>query len=129
MLCAALTDLPGSSGYFLAGVVTYSNAAKVAELGVRQATLVRHGAVSGEVAAEMAVGAKGRFDADVALSVTGVAGPGAEGEKPPGLTFIGCAVADRVEVRQYEWPGDRTSNRAASVRAALALATEVLSTQ
>ena len=129
LLCAALTDLPGSSDYFLAGAVTYSNAAKVAHLGVAEATIAAHGAVSREVAAQMARGARTRFGADVALSVTGVAGPGAEGEKPLGLTFIGCAVLDRVEVRQYNWSGDRPSNREASVEAALALANELLSTQ
>jgi PncC family amidohydrolase len=126
LICAALTDLPGSSEYFLGGVVAYANAAKVAVLGVREATLEEFGAVSREVAAEMVLGVRGVFGADVALSVTGVAGPGAEGPKPAGLTYIGCAVKDRVEVRQYNWTGGRASNRIASVEAALALATEIL---
>lgn len=129
LICAALTEQPGSSAYFVGGVVTYSNHAKLAQLGVRQESLRRHGAVSREVAQEMVLGVRAMFGADVALSVTGVAGPGAEGEKPVGLTFIGCSVEGRVEVRQYDWTADRAGNRFASVEAAFALATEILSAQ
>jgi nicotinamide-nucleotide amidase len=127
LICAALTDLPGSSEYFLGGIVTYANAAKMAQLGVREATLREHGAVSREVAEQMVRGVHAMFGADVALSVTGVAGPGAEEAKPPGLTYIGCLADGRVEVRQFNWIGGRASNRVASVEAALALATEMLS--
>ncbi|MGI8607813.1 MAG: CinA family protein [Candidatus Dormibacteria bacterium] len=127
LVCAALTDLPGSSDYFLGGVVTYANQAKIDHLGVDQATLDRVGAVSPEVAEQMARGVKRMFGADLALSVTGVAGPGADGPKPAGLTYVGAAHEDRVEVRQFQWTGGRASNRAASVKAALQFATEILS--
>ncbi|HEV1998309.1 MAG TPA: CinA family protein [Candidatus Dormibacteraeota bacterium] len=127
LVCAALTQLPGSSDYFLGGVVTYANEAKMEQLGVDQVTLDRVGAVSGEVAQQMARGARGLFSADLAVSVTGIAGPGAHGTKPAGLTFIGAAFEDRVEVREFHWTGDRASNRAASVEAALWLAVEIMS--
>lgn len=126
LVCAALTDLPGSSEYFLGGLVTYANDAKMEQLGVERASLERAGAVSREVAEQMVRGVRSLFKADVALSVTGIAGPDAEGDKPVGLTFIGAAYADRVEVRQFNWIGGRASNRVASVEAALALATEIL---
>ena len=127
LVCAALTDLPGSSEYFMGGIVTYANAAKMAHLGVREATLREFGAVSPEVAEEMARGVQAMFGTDVALSVTGVAGPGADEAKPAGLTYIGCLAEGRIAVRQYNWIGGRASNRVASVEAALALATEVMS--
>ncbi|MEA2681816.1 MAG: nicotinamide-nucleotide amidase [Chloroflexota bacterium] len=127
LVCAALTDLPGSSEYFLGGMVTYANEAKIDQLGVDEATIKRVGAVSPEVAEQMVRGVKRLFGADVALSVTGVAGPDAEGSKPVGLTFIGVAFEDRVEVHEYHWIGGRASNRVASVEAALGLAVEILS--
>ena len=127
LVCAALTALPGSSDYFLGGIVTYANGAKVKQLGIDQATLDRVGAVSREVAEQMVRGVKALFGADVALSVTGVAGPGAEGPKPAGLTYIGIAFEDRVEVREFDWAGDRSSNRASSVAAAIQMAVEILS--
>ncbi|HEY8740438.1 MAG TPA: nicotinamide-nucleotide amidohydrolase family protein [Candidatus Dormibacteraeota bacterium] len=129
LVCAALTELPGSSEYFLGGVVTYANEAKVRHLGVEGEVLERVGAVSREVAEQMAAGARRLFGADVALSVTGIAGPHADGEKPVGLTYIGFASEGTVEVREYHWTGGRASNRVASVAAALALATEILSRQ
>lgn len=127
LVCAALTALPGSSDYFLGGLVTYANRAKVTQLGVDAATLDRVGAVSQEVAEQMARGVMALFGADVALSVTGIAGPGAEGPKPAGLTYIGIAFEDRVKVQEFQWTGDRSSNRAASVAAAIQMAVEILS--
>ena len=127
LVCAALTDLPGSSDYFLGGIVTYANEAKMGQLGVDRATLERVGAVSREVAEQMVVGVRELFGADVALSVTGIAGPDAEGPKPVGLTYIGAAFEDRVEVREFHWIGGRASNRVASVEAALQMATEIMS--
>lgn len=127
LVCAALTALPGSSDYFLGGLVTYANRAKVTQLGVDAATLDRVGAVSQEVAEQMARGVMALFGADVALSVTGIAGPGAEGPKPAGLTYIGIAFEDRVKVQEFHWTGDRSSNRAASVAAAIQMAVEILS--
>jgi PncC family amidohydrolase len=127
LVCAAITDLPGSSEYFLGGVVTYANQAKMDLLGVDEETIKRVGAVSREVAEQMAAGARKLFGADVALSVTGIAGPDSEGPKPAGLTYVGAAFEDRVEVREYHWIGGRASNRVASVEAAIQLAVEVLS--
>jgi PncC family amidohydrolase len=127
LLSAALTELPGSSESFLGGMVTYANTAKIQVLGVDKAMIDAHGAVSAEVAAQMARGAITVFGADVGIGVTGVAGPDSEGDKPVGLTFIGAEHADRRVVREYRWTGDRAFNRAASVEAAIALATEILS--
>ena len=91
MIAAALTDIPGSSDVVDRGFVTYSNAAKTAMLGVRPDTLDAHGAVSEEVAREMAVGALEHSDAQVAVSVTGIAGPGGSEFKPEGRVCFGIA--------------------------------------
>lgn len=127
LLAAALTDLPGSSEYFLGGMVTYANQAKIGILGVDAEMIRRHGAVSRQVARQMARGARQVFSADLGVSVTGIAGPDAEGDKPVGLTFIGASHADKTLVRRYKWNGARASNRVASVEAAIALAIEILS--
>lgn len=127
LVCAALTELPGSSDYFVGGMVTYANGAKVKQLGVDLETLDRAGAVSHEVAEQMVRGVKALFGSDIALSVTGIAGPGAQGPKPAGLTYVGVAFEGRVEVREFRWTGDRAANRADSVEAALQLAVDILS--
>ena len=93
MLAAALTDLPGSSAIFERGFVTYSNAAKTELLGVSADTLARHGAVSEPVAKEMARGALERSDGDIALSITGIAGPGGSDHKPEGRVCFGLAIS------------------------------------
>ena len=92
LLGAALTDVPGSSTYFLGGVISYADRVKVEQLGVPEATLRQHGAVSEQVAAAMASGVQRLLRADVGVSITGVAGPEAEGSKPVGLTFVGIAA-------------------------------------
>lgn len=124
LIAAALTAIAGSSAVVMAGFVTYSNEAKMRMLGVRAETLAAHGAVSEPVAREMAEGALARAEVDVALSCTGIAGPGgATPGKPVGLVFIGCArrgATTRVE--RHVFPGDRTAVRAATVAAALRLA-------
>lgn len=91
MVAAALTETPGSSAVFDRGFVTYSNAAKVEMLGVSKDTLASHGAVSPEVAEEMALGALGNSKATVAVSVTGIAGPGGSDHKPEGRVCFGRA--------------------------------------
>jgi PncC family amidohydrolase len=126
LVAAALTDLPGSSDYFLGGLVTYANEAKIKVLGVDAEMIQKHGAVSRQVATQMAVGARRLFGADLAVSVTGIAGPTAEGDKPVGLTFIGATDGDKTVVRRYRWNGGRASNRIASVEAAIQLATDIL---
>ena len=92
MLAAALTDLPGSSAIFERGFVTYSNAAKIELLGVSADTLARHGAVSEPVAKAMARGALDRSGGDIALSITGIAGPGGSDHKPEGRVCFGLAL-------------------------------------
>ena len=123
LLLSTLTDCAGSSAYVAGGAVTYSNEAKMRLLGVCEATLIAHGAVSEETAMEMSRGALALFDADYALSVTGIAGPGGgSAEKPVGLTFIGLAGAPgSLRVERHVWAGDRIDNKAASVEAALGL--------
>lgn len=98
MVAAALTDIPGSSDVVDRGFVTYSNAAKVAMLGVTPATLARFGAVSEEVAAEMAKGALRHAAAEIAVSITGIAGPGGSEFKPEGRVCFGLARAGRPVV-------------------------------
>jgi PncC family amidohydrolase len=117
-----LTNIAGSSAYVLGGVVTYSNEAKQKLIGVREATLIAYGAVSEQTAAEMAQGVRALFDTDIAVSVTGIAGPGGgTAEKPVGLTYIGLIQRGGApEVRRHVWQGDRIAIKDASASAALA---------
>ena len=120
LVATTITDVPGSSGYFLGGVVSYSNEAKAALLDVPQAMLDAHGAVSAQVAKAMAAGAQARFAASMAASITGVAGPdGGSEEKPVGLTYVGLASAAGVDVRRFQFGGDRAGNREMAARATL----------
>ncbi|WP_372620778.1 CinA family protein [Falsiroseomonas sp.] len=123
LIAAALTAIPGSSATLLAGYVTYSNAAKTRLVGVTPAMLAEHGAVSAPVARQMATGALADSGADIAVSCTGIAGPGGGSEaKPVGLVFIGCARRGmEAQVERHVFPGDRTAIRAATVDAAFAL--------
>ena len=123
-----LTNIAGSSAYVLGGVVAYANPIKQALLGVKQGTLIAHGAVSEQTAQEMAIGARNLLKSDIAVSVTGIAGPGGgTAEKPVGLTFIGIAGPnDLVEVYQHNWEGDREAVKAASATAALQLILDTL---
>jgi nicotinamide-nucleotide amidase len=120
LVASTITEVAGSSGYFLGGVVAYSNDAKTALLAVTPATLEGHGAVSAQVAKAMAAGAQARFGSAMAASVTGVAGPdGGTPDKPVGLTYVGLARGPAVEVRRFAFAGDRAANREAAARAAL----------
>lgn len=101
-VCAALTDLPGSSAIFQRGFVTYSNDAKIDMLGVRQATLDAHGAVSEEVAGEMALRALQAAGADVAVAISGIAGPGGSEFKPEGRVCYAIATAQVVRTETVE---------------------------
>ena len=120
MLGAALTEIPGSSAYFLGGIIAYANAVKVGVLGVPQAVLDTEGAVSAMTAAAMAEGVRKLLKADIGLSITAVAGPGESEYKQAGLTYIGIADPAPRSVR-YRWSGDRWFNRRQSVLAALQL--------
>jgi PncC family amidohydrolase len=117
-----ITNLSGSSTYFQGGAITYSNEAKERILGVPHQILVEHGAVSKETALAMAQGARRLFGTDIAVSVTGVAGPtGGTPEKPVGLAYIGLA-AESVDLwEKHIWGGDRAENKAQSAEAALQL--------
>jgi nicotinamide-nucleotide amidase len=115
-----LTDVPGSSAYLLEGMVTYSDEAKVRDLGVSSATLEEQGAVSEPVALQMAVGIRERSGADIGLSVTGIAGPeGGTEEKPVGTVFIGLADAAGTIVRRHQLVFDRSRNKQLSSQIAL----------
>jgi CDP-diacylglycerol--glycerol-3-phosphate 3-phosphatidyltransferase len=118
-----ITDEPGSSAYFLGGVIAYSDEVKRTQLGVAPALLERVGAVSTEVAEAMAEGARSRFGAALAISVTGIAGPGGGGQnKPVGLTYIGVASARGTTAREFRFDGDRQANRRAAAAQAIRLA-------
>ena len=117
-----ITNVPGSSDYFVGGVVAYSNDVKMALLGVRLETLVAVGAVSEETAREMARGARAHVGADVGVSVTGIAGPGGATEtKPVGLTYIALSAPDGEVCRRYVFEGDRLENKAQAAEAVLRL--------
>lgn len=125
LVAAALTAIPGSSGYFLGGVVSYADAAKRDLLGVDPTILAAHGAVSAQAARAMAVGARERFGATLGASVTGIAGPdGGSPAKPVGLTYVGIADAAGEDVRRMVWSGDRAANREASAVAVLEMLLE-----
>ena len=125
LVAHTITRIPGSSGYLVGGVVSYADRIKLDLLDVPAAELAAHGAVSAQVARSMARGARKRLGADLAVSVTGIAGPDGGGPaKPVGLTYIAVADADGAEVRRFLWAGDRGTNVVASVRAALELLLE-----
>ena len=122
-----ITEVPGSSDYFAGALVTYSNEMKTSLAAVQPEILEAHGAVSAQVAKAMADGARERLGVDVAVSVTGVAGPdGGSAAKPVGLTYV--AVADRTgdDVRRFVWDSDRRGNKRFSAAAALELVLERL---
>ncbi|HEU4682805.1 MAG TPA: CinA family protein, partial [Gemmatimonadales bacterium] len=119
---ARLTEVPGSSDVFVGGVIAYDNALKVELLGVPQALLTEHGAVSEPVARAMAEGAIRQFGVSGAVSITGVAGPGGgTSEKPVGTVWIGCALDGIVETRRSLFPGTRHEIRARAAQAGLLL--------
>jgi PncC family amidohydrolase len=122
-----LTNVPGSSDYFLGGIIAYSYEAKERLLGVSHQTLYEHGAVSKETAVEMARGARSALGADVGLSVTGISGPGGgTPEKAVGLTWVAVSSRQGERAEQYLWDGDRESNKLQSAEAALSLLLKVL---
>lgn len=122
LLSGRLINIPGVSDVYKCGYVTYSNKAKRRLLGVKKSTLQKHGAVSPQTAEEMVKGAAFTSKSDVAVAVTGIAGPdGGSGEKPVGLVYIACNVKGKVTVREYQFSGSRSKIREASVSAALTL--------
>lgn len=126
-LADAITDVAGSSDYFLGGVVAYANRVKEQLLGVEPELLATQGAVSGPVALQMAEGARRTLGADLGVGITGIAGPGGgTAEKPVGLVYIALAAPGKSEVRRHLWTEDRIGNKRRSVEAALDLLLEQL---
>ncbi|MFN3491471.1 MAG: CinA family protein [Anaerolineales bacterium] len=120
LIAHLITNIPGSSEYFLGGIVCYSNEAKANLLNVSWNTLNSKGAVSKETVIEMALGAKEKLKADIAVSVSGIAGPGGGTlDKPVGTTWVGLATPSQVEARRFIWNGNREENKKLSSQAAL----------
>jgi nicotinamide-nucleotide amidase len=127
MIGELLTNMAGSSKSFLGGAIVYSNAEKVRQLGVAQATLDAHGAVSEETVREMAAGARERFGTDIAVSVSGIAGPdGGTPEKPVGTVWLAIATSAGIKTKKLGWPGLRDQIRTLSAWWALKLVDEEL---
>lgn len=120
-IAKCLTDIPGSSGWFRAGIVSYSNAAKTRLLGVAESLIEQHGAVSDVVVRAMAEGALGTIDADASVAVTGIAGPdGGTTEKPVGTVWFGWATrGGATHTALAHFDGDREAVRRAAVARAL----------
>lgn len=120
LIAMRLTELSGSSAYFIDGAVTYSNESKVRDLGVAEALILDHGAVSAEVAEAMAEGVRRRSQTDHSISVTGIAGPeGGSQEKPVGTVFVGYSSIHGTRSMKFTFPGDRELIRWRSSQAAL----------
>lgn len=126
LIGAAITAMPGSSAVFKGGIIAYANEVKTAQLGVTAELLAEHGAVSAQTAKAMARGARARLDTDIAISVTGIAGPGGGStDKPVGTVWMGCAVLEpcgevAVSAELYEFMGlSRNKVRDAACLAAL----------
>jgi nicotinamide-nucleotide amidase len=122
-----ITEVPGSSAYYLGSVVTYAYQAKERLLAVPHETIVQYGVVSEQVAMAMARGARETFASDIGVSVTGIAGPGgATPSKPVGLTYVALAAEGCETCRRYVWNGDRGANKRSSADAALQLLLDYL---
>ena len=122
LIAATLVNVPGISGQFKEGYITYSNEAKEKLLGVSHETLERYGAVSSQTAEEMARGARQSANADISIISTGIAGPdGGTKEKPAGLVYLACRYKDHVKVERHLFSGDRQAVRNCAVREALRL--------
>jgi PncC family amidohydrolase len=127
LIGSRLTDVAGSSLYFLGGVVAYSNDAKIKLLGVKRETLARNGAVSEQTAREMAEGVRKSFGTDIGLAVSGIAGPGgATREKPVGLMWLALSAKGGTLSRSIRLSGDRLQNKAGAADQVLALLEEYL---
>lgn len=127
LIAASLVNVPGVSGQFEEGYITYSNEAKEKLLGVSHETLERFGAVSAETAEEMAKGARKAAGADLSIISTGIAGPdGGTKEKPVGLVYLACSMGEETDVERHVFSGGRQEVRQQSVKAALALTERVI---
>jgi nicotinamide-nucleotide amidase len=120
LLSSKITDVSGSSEYFIGGIITYSNAAKIKQLGVKKSTIVRYGAVSEQTAKEMAENVRKKFKTDIGLSITGIAGPkGGTKDKPVGLVWIGYSDYRLTSSRKFLFGMNRAKNKLRAGTAAL----------
>jgi PncC family amidohydrolase len=127
LVASRITNVPGSSAYFVAGLVTYSNKAKTKFLSVPDKIIARHGAVSKAVAERMAKGVRAAAGVDIGLSVTGVAGPtGGSPEKPVGTVFMALAIKEKTFIRKFLFSGDRREVRRRSSEEALTMLLDYL---
>ena len=130
LLSAYLTAIPGSSAVFERGFITYSNTAKVENLQVNPEDIEKYGAVSAQVAVGMATGALQNSQADLAIGITGIAGPASDNtEKPVGLVYIGLSYNKITQVKKYNMTGDRHTIRISTVFAALEIIEGVILNQ
>ena len=130
LVCGKIVNVAGASEVFRGGYITYSNKQKRNVIGVKKRTLEKYGAVSEQVAAEMAKGVLEVSKADVAISTTGIAGPGGgTPEKPVGLVYIGCAVKNKVYVEKFNFSGSRNKVRESTVVAALSMVRKYVSSE
>lgn len=127
LIASYITDVPGSSEYFLGCVVAYAYEAKEGLLDVPHDLLLQYGAVSEAISRELARNARRKFGADVAIGITGIMGPGgATATKPLGLTYIALSAPDTDSCRRFVWPGDRLQNKRDSAHQALEILYEYL---
>jgi nicotinamide-nucleotide amidase len=122
-----ITNIAGSSDYYKGSVTAYSNQVKIVVVGVKEDTLNQYGAVSPEVAEEMALGGRKILNADICIADTGIAGPGGESpEKPVGLFYLGLSHGERTFSRKHNFSGDREQNKQSATEAALSWLKEYL---
>ncbi len=127
LLAHRITNIPGSSNYFIGGVVAYSNRVKSALLKVSEETLNTKGAVSEETALQMARGVRELLGTDIGIGITGIAGPGGgTPTKPVGLVYVALSAPDYEECRQFNWKGHRIQNKRLSTEAALEMLSSYL---
>ncbi len=120
MIAKVVTDIPGSSQYFMGGVVSYSNESKIKLLHVDRALIAKRGAVSKEIASAMAKGVQRLLHTDCAIAVTGIAGPeGGTPEKPVGLVYIAVIHNDTISIKRFIFKKDRDGNRQLTTDAAI----------
>jgi len=128
LIASIITNVSGSSKYFTGGIVAYSNDVKINILGVPEALIKRHGAVSREVAKEMAIGARELLDSRIALAITGISGPtGGTKEEPVGTDFMAVSSARKTKIRKVRFKGNRESIKSQFSQSALNLILEFLS--